>query len=431
MKKTNDFSIKSLWRVLLSFWLIICIVTALAGAAGAVYSLALDRTSYIGYASFWVNATSTGGITSSSTMGAAQLASNYVELAASTSLCTRAVKDHALDAKWNLDEDTAVKTLDSMISAGKTDPDSLMFTVYVTAYNKQVAYEAIDAVQQSMLNVIQDVNGDSDVLRVTEVYSIDDIVSSRPSILKKAIVAAGVGFLVSYAACFLYFVLDKRVKRTEQLEEAFDTDVVGLPAAFYKPRRAEKISPVAVMHSYLTAGGMVRNSLGDGDGVILVTTDSYADLDAALSIGESYAAAGKSTLIVECDSRLPMLLDMLEGDKEGTVGIDAFFADGAAPTVINIDDSLDVITVGKQSEDGYLSVHSLIGLVESVKGEYDIVILSLPAADLLVDVVDLSEVSDRSVVVVNQYDNIERVARVHELLADLGAAPRALYFLPL
>ena len=433
----KEFDVKTLWRVLVSFWLIICIATALGAVAGGAYSLIVDRPTYTGYASFWVNATTSSGVSQSSTMGAAQLASNYVELADGSLLLTRTVKDGELDTKWNCSEDVAVSRLGSMISAGKTTEESFMFTVYIRSGDKQLTYDAIDAVQQTMMNVIAEVNGsdaseaEKYVTRVGEVYSIDDIVASRPSALKKAVIAAAAAFVLSYVVCFIFYVFGNRVTRTEQLEDNFETDVVGLPVAFYNPRKAEKLSPVTVMHAYLTAGGMVRRSLGDDNGVILLTSGSFADPDAALSIAESYAASGKNTLVVECDSRLPMLLDMLEGEKEGTVGIDAFFNDGVAPTVINIDDCLDVITVGEKGSTGYLSVHSLIDLVKSVKDEYDIVILSLPSVDFLVDVVDLGLISDRAVIAVNQRDELTAVERVHTLLTDLGVRPCALYYLPL
>ena len=429
MENKREFDVKTLLRVLISFWLVIAVATAAAGALGGVYSYLADKPIYRAYASFWVQ--SGNSVNQSSTLGAAQLATNYTELADSTTLLTRAVKDGNLADKWGVSEDVAVDTLGRIITAGKADENSVMFTVYATSGSRAMTFDAISAVQESMIKVIDEVNGDTGVVRVAEVISADyDVSVSSESRLKKVLIGAVAGFVISYLACFLYYVYGKKIKRTEQLHELTDTDVVGLPEAFYNPRRAEKISPAAVMHAYLNAGGLVRNSLGDENGVIALTTSGYADPDAALSIGESYAAAGKRVLVVECDARLPLLLDMLEGDKEGTVGLDAFLCDGTAPTVINIDDDLDVITVGAPS-DGYLSTHALRGFAESVRDGYDIVILSLPPASLLVDVVDLATVADRAALVVTQGDEIKEVGAAIELLSGLGLAPSAVYFLPL
>ena len=426
----NEFDIKTLLRVLVSFWIIIAIVTALGGVAGGVYSLLRDKTTYTAYASFWVNAKTQGGVSQSSTMGAAQLATNYVELADTTALLTRAVKDGSLASKWNTTEDSAVKTLGSMISAGKTDAESLMFTVYIRSGNAQMTYDAISAVQQSMITVIEEVNGDSEVVRVAEVYSMDDVYTSRPSALKKALVGAAAGFVLSYAICFVIFVLDRRARRACDIASATSLSVVSLPERFYIDSMAKRISPEEAVSSYISAAERVVNLTPDGACTIAVTGATFADPDAVLSIAEVYAGNGIPTLVIECDSRLPLIAEMLGEDGENTIGLDSFISEGKMPTVINIDDCLDTVTVGAEGS-GYLSCRHISALVEKLSSGYERVLLSLPSAELMTDLSALAKIADATVVSISYGDRIDGIENAESLLAASGIHPCAVYFLPL
>ncbi len=430
MKKTNEIDVKTLWRVLVAFWLVIAIATAIGAAAGGAYSLLRDKTTYTAYASFWVNARSTGGVSQSSTMGAAQLATNYVELADSTALLTRAVKDGNLAAKWKTTEVGAVKTLGSMISAGKSDIDSLMFTVYIRSADPNMTYDAISAVQQSMITVIEEVNGDSEVVRVAEVYSMDDVYTSRPSALKKVLVGAAAALLLSYAACFVIYLLDGRARNSDELAGELTLPVVALPERFYSERAARKIAPEEAVCAYLSAAERVIKLTPDGARTIAVTAASFADPDAALSIAEVYASNGKRTLVVECDSRIPLIADMLGENAENLVGLDKFVSEGAMPTIVNIDDCLDTVTVGGEG-DGYLSVRNIAALVEKIGEKYDLVILSLPSVELMTDLATLSEVADSTVISISRGDRTNGVKNAGELLSSLGIEVSAVYYLPL
>lgn len=427
MKKNKDFELKTLWRAFIAFWLLIAIVTAVGGAAGGVYSLVKDKTVYTAYASFWVNAKATGGVSQSATMGAAQLATNYVELADTTALATYAVKQGGLAAKWNSTEDEAVKTLSSMISAGKTDIDSMMFHVYIKSGNKQLTYDAIKAVQEHMIPFIASVNDDGEVVRVAEVYSMDDVYTSTPSLLKKALIGMAAGFVLSYAIAFLLYVFNRRARYADELAEDIDIPVVALPDIFYKKGREKKITPDEAASAFLSAGDMVRALVGEGK-VVAVTTPSFADPNAAFSVAEAYVSKGKRTLVIECDARLPLAADILEAE-ENTVGLDAFISGGKTPTVITVVENYDVITVGAQGS-GYLSLIDVKKLVGAVGDGYDAIILSLPPVDLLLD---LSEIAGFAtpVLAISYGDRVDELASANKLLADFGATPSAVYYLPL
>ncbi len=429
MNKTKEFELKTLWRVFVAFWLVIAIATAAGAAAGGVYSLLRDKTTYTAYASFWVNARSTGGVSQSSTMGAAQLATNYVELADSTALLSRAVKDGDLVRKWNTTETGAIKALGSMISAGKTEVDSLMFTVYIKSGNANMTYDAISAVQQSMITVIEEVNGDSEVVRVAEVYSMDDVYASRPSTLKKVLIGAAAAFVISYAVCFAIFAFDKRARNADEVSEELSFPVVALPSRFYKGNFS-KITPQEAVCAYISAAERVINLTPDGARVIAVTAAAFADPDAALSVAQVLAARGRRTLVVECDSRIPLIADMLGENSGELVGLDKFITSGEIPTVVSIDDCLDTVTVGGEG-DGYLSMQNIVKLLEKIGREYDNVILSLPSVELMTDLSSLGTLADATVVSLSRGDRTDMAEAAAQLLTSQGINVNAVYYLPL
>ncbi len=430
MTKKYEFDLKALWRIFVAFWLMIAIVTATSGIIGCVYSFLTDKTVYTAYASFWVNAKSAGGVSQSSTMGAAQLATNYVELADSTALLTRAVKDGELASKWNTTEDSAVKTLGSMISAGKTDADSLMFTVYIRSGNAQMTYDAISAVQQSMITVIGEINDDGEVIRVAEVYSMDDVYVSRPSTLKKAIIGACAGFVLSYALAFALSMLDRRARSVEDVACASEIPVVSLPEHFYGKNSTKKITPNEAVCSYISAAEMVVRLTPENTRTIAITPTAYADPDAALSIAEVYAGNGKRTLVLECDARMPLIAEMLGSEDENIIGFDEFISGGTMPTIINVDDYLDTVVIGGEGA-GYLSVRNVKNLLEKIGSEYELVVLSLPSAELMTDLALLGEIADGNIISISYGDRTDAISKAGERLSALGVTVNAVYYLPL
>ena len=434
MKENTEFSIKTLWQVFVAFWLVISIITVAAGAIGGIYASAYKKPTYIAEASFWVKSAS-GGVNQSQTMGAAQMASNYIELMGESILLIRAVKSGALDTKWNCTEDEAVATLKGMLSAGKSSEDSFVFTVYVSSKSQEMTYDGILAVQSAVLTVVAEVNGVSEgevgqyLARIGEVYSERDIRVARSSPVKYAVLFAALGFVGSYVVCFLLYIFDNKARRKEQLLE-LGTAVVALPDLFYDEKKADELSPEVVTYNYLTAGGMVRSAMDTEEGVVAITSASYANPEAALSVAESYLASGKRVLLVECDMSSPMLAELAEIDTEGVIGLDKFISEGTIPTVVGVDEGFDVIVAGEQREDGYISVNRLRELVSLCRADFDVVILALPAANLLLDLVDIPTLTDRCVLVANSGESVSRISDARDLLDGLGAEVRVIYFLP-
>ena len=206
----REFDLITLWRIFKKFWIIILIATVTLGGVGVLYTKLFKSDVYVGTAYFWVNG-SGDNLSSSSTMGAAQMATNYAELANKELLLRQAVKNNTLDKTWGITEDSAVLILKSMVSSGKSFDESFIFYVRISASDREMAYEAISAIQHTMVEVVAKLNGDNTgakaadyITLVGEVYSKEDIRVSSPSLLKNTAIFAIAGFLASYLAVFFY-----------------------------------------------------------------------------------------------------------------------------------------------------------------------------------------------------------------------------------
>jgi capsular polysaccharide biosynthesis protein len=218
----KEFDLITLWRVFKRFWIVVLAVTVAFGAVGALYTVLFKHDSFVGTAYFWVNG-SGDNPSSSSTMGAAQIATNYAELANKELLLRQAVKNNDLGATWGVTEDQAVSMLKRMVSSGKSFDESFIFYVSVTATDKRVAFEAISAIQHTMVEVVARVNGDNTgaaatdyITLVGEVYSEQDIRVSSPSVIKNIAIFALGGFVVAY---IIVFFIDSYKGRSEKVCE--------------------------------------------------------------------------------------------------------------------------------------------------------------------------------------------------------------------
>ena len=223
--KDREFELADLFGLLKRFWIIILATTVIFASAGLVYTKTFKKDVYVGTAYFWVNG-NRDNISSSSTMGAAQMAANYADLANKELLLRRAVQNYGLDKTWDLTEDGAVARLRGMVSSGSQE-ESFVFYVSASSTDKDIAYQAISAVQHTMIDVVATVNGDADntlsnkyITLIGEVHSVQDISVSSPSLLKNVAVFALVGFIGSFVVMFAY---DK--KRTSCIDS--DSDPVS------------------------------------------------------------------------------------------------------------------------------------------------------------------------------------------------------------
>ena len=458
--KSNEieFEAITLWRAFKKFWILILCITVLFAVAGGFYTKLFVKDRYIGTASFWVNG-STGSVSSAATMGAAQMATNYIELVDKDILLSRAVQNGDLGTLWGCTEDVAISRLRSMLGAGKNSAESFIFTVSAVSYDPKTAYEAISAVQYAMIEVVIEVNGDTastsstDYLTlVGEVHSRDDIKMISRSYTRNAAVSALVAFVVSFAVCLFLYMRDTVVYDEASLKARFTYPVVGIIPSWdngstsgfkrrsrsknvkvleerdYKNRLISSTTPFGVNEAFNMLRTNVTFSLAGKKNPVVAITSAYSGAGKSLmasNLAISFSNLGKRTLLVECDMRCPTLskiFDFTIGD--GLSDYLATMTDGATLNTVKHSDMLTIIPAGHKppNPSELLGSDAMHALIEEAREQYDVIVLDMPPICEVADAGVIADAVDGYILAVRSgFSDMREVDDAAKALAGVNA----------
>jgi len=412
-KKEKEFELITLWRVLRRFWALILIITLLFGALGFTYSLLTDTTTFSGSASFWVNSASSssaGNVNQSNTMGAAQMASNYVELARKDFLVRRAVQNSDLATQWNTTEDNAVNLLKGMIRATKSDPDSLVFSVSLTYTNPDVVFQATQAIQRAMEEVIIEVNGETVdsasgkyITIIDQVQTLDDIRMSTPSYIKKAVIFAAAGFILAYCVFFALSIFSNKASDASAVAERYSQPVL---AEISMTRDGMADSEVDDTPFINDGFNLLRSAISLDDSPIVTLMPAAEGASAnyvAMGLAYSYSRVGKRTLYLGNTNASPE--EGEPGDSLRTVSEEGNLTCAELPINGWIGKQLDGVELAR--------------LVGATKG-FDAVIVDLPWRGGVFDMGAYSALANNTVLVIHKNDSFSEIDSGVKALGRLG-----------
>ncbi len=416
MEKTakNEFEVKTLFKVLVRFWIIILALTVVLGAAGFLYTSVTNRTVYVGKASFWVKI----GDGFSQTGGAAQMATNYTELANTDALCRLAVKMDDLVTEWDVnDEDAAVSRLRSMVSADKSNEDSLRFTIYVRSYNIDEALTGTRAIQQAMLYLVAQINGveigsnpenlpessgNDYMLLIDQVRSSHDIsVTGTRSVAKYTVLGAAVGFVLGYAIAFVLYMFKKKAYDEQIVEDEIARVLATVPDTADAASADGEVS-AALAHGVTEAFNVLRHGIysENAAGAVWVTSASreYSSEFVAYNLAASAARTGKNVLYIHFDN---------------TTGEDV------NPSAVSELTNMKSLTLRYEGE--YISSAAITAAVAECKDDYDTVVLATSAPECISDAAAAVAAFDGVVVAVSRNQSVAEARKNMQLLDSVGA----------
>jgi len=234
--KEREISFSVLFKVLKKNLVIIVAAAVVLALLLGAYSVLFQETKYTARAEFLVNniLPTAGYVTTQMTDAAATIASTCVEVSTKDILAKNAVRAHELDKYFACPESEAVKYVMSMISAGKTDADSQIFSVTVTSKNPDHTYRVIRAVQDVMPDVVKTITTSEEnsvsapsLPLVTEVETEKDVRTVTPSLMKMVVLGGALGAVISYVIAFIVFINDKKVYDEESIKESFKQPIIG------------------------------------------------------------------------------------------------------------------------------------------------------------------------------------------------------------
>lgn len=255
---------------------------------------------------------------------------------------------------------------------------------------------------------------------------------SSPKPTQNAIIGAFGGLLLGLAIALVREQLDRRVRHSKQLEEAFGLPVLasvpksrafggqnGRALERLPAREAEAFQILRANLHYLNKDTELRSvvvtSAGVGDGKSTVS----------LNLAKADAIVGKKVLLVEADVRRPQLAGLLGLDSDQ--GLTTFLSERDKPLAdvthrVPVGPSrdgqaspttLDVVVAGPVPDNpsGLIDSDRMRSLIRQAERSYDFVVLDTPPASMVADPISL--MSQATAVVI-----VGRVGKITSAEAD-------------
>jgi capsular exopolysaccharide synthesis family protein len=164
---------------------------------------------------------------------------------------------------------------------------------------------------------------------------------------------------------------------------------------------------------------MIKNT---GSVVVGITSAKSGDgkTFCALNLAISYAHAGRKTLLIEADLHKPALAEYLRCKTEVQAGLGEYLLSGQQPGIVETNyHGLDLLKAGKlQDNPSDLLTHSrLAALLDTLKEQYEIIILDTPPVGIVADYLLLSKHMDCTLFVVrHEYTEKEEIKRLDKIV---------------
>jgi capsular exopolysaccharide synthesis family protein len=243
------------------------------------------------------------------------------------------------------------------------------------------------------------------------------------------------GLIVGLGGAFASQALDPRLRREEQLRSLFRLPLLArIPRVATKrgegPLIPSRLTPSA-SEAFRTLRATITASAGEGVRSILVTSSAEAEgkSSAAINLAESFALAGRRTLLIEGDMRRPTIARAL--GIRPRVGIGAVLVNDASMedaviTAPAYGPNLAFLLVERNAESlaDRLSLPTARKLVADAEGLADIVVIDSPPLTQVIDALPIAQEVDAVIVVARVgVSRLNRLVTLGETLLQGGVEP--------
>lgn len=272
-------------------------------------------------------------------------------------------------------------------------------------------------ISKEAYDIYQEKKGEAAIVKaanVSDITVIDEAkdIGNAPIGPKKSLnymMALMIGFLTPLFLIFVIYLLDNTIHGSDEIAKMSKIPILGLIGkyryknnlvAYEKPKSAVAESFRAIRSSLQF---IFKNNPSSAKANTLMITSSVSGEGktfTSINIATVYALSGKKTILLGLDLRKPKIFDDFSITNEK--GVVNYLIDESTLEEITTHthiENLDLITSGPipPNPSELLMGDKLKGLIDSLKDQYDIIILDTPPLGLVTDALELVQYADATI----------------------------------
>lgn len=401
------------------FWWL-CVIVAVA-VAGLKVAIAVHEYNPVYKASATVTVSTQNA---SSDLGGISVYSFYYD----TSTASQLSSTFPYILASNLLQDAVCEDLDLeympvSLSASVVE-SSNMFTITATGSDPQLTYDVLLSSVENYPSVAKYVVGNIKFEIITA-----PIVPTNPSneidYAAEIMVGVVLGLVAGFVVIFIYVIQRKTIKTKKDIRQELNLETIAvIPEISQKKRSTAYSSKLTILSNNISTAfaesfRVMRNvflsSLEEEDKVVMVTSSVPGEgkttviTNLALTLAES----GKKVLLVDADVRNPSVLDLLGVNEEHlNYQVEPELYKKAVIDECNVDFMIPLSTDNEK-----LFTRNLKQIFDSMRSEYDYILVDTPPAGLISDAMYVSQACDSVLYVISQ--DVVKVSRIKSNLDNL------------
>lgn len=320
--------------------------------------------------------------------------------------------------------------------------DTNILKMHITSTRPELSYDianAIIAVYPEVINKTIKIGS----LEVLDTPTMPGSANSFPQYTQKVALGALLGALLGVAIALALEMLRKTVKKSSDVQNALDMNLLAAVPLVLKPGTHKKKLPKGLLITDKSSGFTFvetyrslrtkLETLSEKNGYKAVLVSSTAENEGKTTVAANLALTlaqnSKSVLLIDGDLRKPAIHKLLGiSAQESGVGLIQYLKGNAQwKDCVRFVDTLGIFVLssgGATSHSAeYLSSENMETLMATLKNEFDFIIIDSSPVSMVTDAAVIAGYCDAFVMVVKQdYARIADIARASEDLSSRGAA---------
>ena len=324
-------------------------------------------------------------------------------------------------------EDLDIAAVPAKLSAAAV-PGSNMFTLTARGRDPQQTYDVLISAIENFPSVAKYVVGSItfDILKQPVVATSP---SNEVSYLNEALKGAVIGLFFGLMFIFIYILQRKTVKTKNDIKKELNLEALAvIPQVAFKKRAMPGDKSLLFTNPDIGSGfpesfRVLRNifisSLRENEKIIMATSSVPGEGKTTIVTNLALALAdhSKKILLIDGDIRHPSIAPLLGIDEE-SIEYETVTDLYKIAYLEKYRLSLLIPTVGEEEdESGYFSSGNIRQMFETLRDEYDYILVDTPPCGLISDALFIAQHADAAVFVT--YQDAVRISRVRSTLDNL------------